>query len=456
MNFYAEYIPPACATVNNLGTSHFLPQNRAGSRGGITQALSGIKAAGLHGVGLGQIAALTPNQYLDAGQFLYSSTKNCWLTMQHDGNLVVYDAAGQPLWASNTRGSGGVRAIMQTDGNFVVYKSYTSMAPSQAVWASGTYGNPGAWITMQNDGNLVIYSQIIPANPNNVYSAPSDRPLWASNSASNTGLFGVPRGVGLAPAINMASQLAIIAASQATNDQIQALLNGQTDPTNASVISAIASIGTFAPALAAAAVPVTAAITNIQAQSTTTPAAANGATAAVNIVGLLALFAAGTATAASITQLATNLQMLTTTSLQIAATYYAQAIVIDGCPGSTADIALFQNAYNQYSAEVVRGGAGDGTAGGGGAHQSTITVSSALDAPTLAAMETLIPGSSTPLAACTALTSLPPPTPPNPIVVTTAAPVVVAPSNTTTIVVGVVAVAAIGGLIYVMAAKPKT
>jgi hypothetical protein len=139
----------------------------------------------LQGVGLGQIAAMTPGQQITAGQSLWSSTNNHQLIMQTDGNLVIYDQGGQPIWASNTRGSGGVRAIMQTDGNFVIYKSYTSSSPSEAVWASGTYGHPGAWITMQNDGNLVIYTPIQPANPNVYGSQPSDRPLWASDNSTS-------------------------------------------------------------------------------------------------------------------------------------------------------------------------------------------------------------------------------------------------------------------------------
>ena len=51
--------------------------------------------------------------------------------MQRDGNLVLYSAGGQALWASGTRGVAGAWAVMQLDGNFVVYSK-----TGRAVWAS--------------------------------------------------------------------------------------------------------------------------------------------------------------------------------------------------------------------------------------------------------------------------------------------------------------------------------
>jgi hypothetical protein len=71
------------------------------------------------------------------------------LTMQADGNLVVY-RDGAAVWASNTEGRGQT-AYLQGDGNLVVYGA------SEAVWASGTEGHPGATIEVQDDGNVVVY-----------------------------------------------------------------------------------------------------------------------------------------------------------------------------------------------------------------------------------------------------------------------------------------------------------
>jgi hypothetical protein len=95
---------------------------------------------------------LTANQELTANQSLTSCNGDYTLTMQGDGNLVLYQGS-TALWASNTAGTAADEAIMQGDGNFVVYTSAGS-----ALWASNTAGNPGADLLMQNDGNLVVYS----------------------------------------------------------------------------------------------------------------------------------------------------------------------------------------------------------------------------------------------------------------------------------------------------------
>jgi hypothetical protein len=95
---------------------------------------------------------LPAGQQLTAGQSLASCNGDYTLDMQGDGNLVLYQN-GTPLWASNTSGSAADEAIMQDDGNLVLYTSSGS-----PVWASGTVGNDGADLVVQNDGNVVIYS----------------------------------------------------------------------------------------------------------------------------------------------------------------------------------------------------------------------------------------------------------------------------------------------------------
>jgi hypothetical protein len=95
---------------------------------------------------------LTANHELTANQSLTSCNGDYTLTMQGDGNLVLYQGS-TALWASNTAGTAADEAIMQGDGNFVVYTSAGS-----PLWASGTAGNPGADLVVQNDGNVVVYS----------------------------------------------------------------------------------------------------------------------------------------------------------------------------------------------------------------------------------------------------------------------------------------------------------
>jgi hypothetical protein len=73
------------------------------------------------------------------------------LTLQTDGNLVLYDhkMGTGPVWATGVRGD---YAVMQSDGNFVLYQW-----SGHAVWASGTWRYPGSYLALQDDGNLVVY-----------------------------------------------------------------------------------------------------------------------------------------------------------------------------------------------------------------------------------------------------------------------------------------------------------
>lgn len=109
---------------------------------------------------------LQSDQALEPDEGLRSHDGRALAVMQADGNLVVYQATGDEhtaLWATGTSAAGS-RAIMQDDGNLVVYGP-----DGVAHWAAGTDGNPGAWLVIQDDGNLVIY-------------AAAGGPLWASNT----------------------------------------------------------------------------------------------------------------------------------------------------------------------------------------------------------------------------------------------------------------------------------
>lgn len=93
---------------------------------------------------------LAPGTQLYMGQSIRSYTGKYSLTMQADGNLVMYrnDGTVRYRFAKN-----GWFAAMQTDGNFVEYNGM--MSP---IWNSGTGGHPGSIVAVQDDGNLVVYS----------------------------------------------------------------------------------------------------------------------------------------------------------------------------------------------------------------------------------------------------------------------------------------------------------
>ena len=67
-----------------------------------------------------------------------------------------WGSVGKGLHESSNepRGIRAAEAIMQYDGNFVVY----DLEHGTPVWSTHTDGNPGAYLNVQGDGNLVIYS----------------------------------------------------------------------------------------------------------------------------------------------------------------------------------------------------------------------------------------------------------------------------------------------------------
>lgn len=106
------------------------------------------------------------------------------LVVQDDGNMVIYSAGGGVLWSSGSSvpnyqayvnegqyggemfafqqiksANGQYTLTMQKDGNLVLY------SPNRALWQAGTSGNPFSRLAVQSDGNLVVYDM-------------NHRPLW--------------------------------------------------------------------------------------------------------------------------------------------------------------------------------------------------------------------------------------------------------------------------------------
>ncbi len=89
---------------------------------------------------------------LRTGQSLVSANGLYTLTLQPDGNLVLYYQQTL-LWASDTVGTGANHLRMGRDGNLVLSGSGSAM-----VWSSNTSGKGAANLVLQDDGNLVIYT----------------------------------------------------------------------------------------------------------------------------------------------------------------------------------------------------------------------------------------------------------------------------------------------------------
>ena len=93
----------------------------------------------------------------------WNTCSNYKFIFQNDGNLVLYNRAGSPIFATGTNDRADLLAV-QADGNIVLYGS------NGAVWSTGTGGVAGAFLAIQWDGNIVVYSR-------------NNSPLWSSNTS---------------------------------------------------------------------------------------------------------------------------------------------------------------------------------------------------------------------------------------------------------------------------------
>ena len=111
---------------------------------------------------------LLPGERLNPGNFLKQD--RYMLIMQEDCNLVLYNL-NKPEWETNTANRGSRCFVtLQSDGNFVIYDEYEER--NEAIWASNTDGQNGNYvIILQKDGNLVLYSKPIFATGTNRFGS---------------------------------------------------------------------------------------------------------------------------------------------------------------------------------------------------------------------------------------------------------------------------------------------
>jgi hypothetical protein len=110
--------------------------------------------------------------FLLPGQYTYSPNGNFSLTLRTNGYLSAVGPDHLSIW--NPPGFQGrfiqvIEAILQTDGNLVLYGPNNADGTAHPLWASNTGGHSGARLRVRDDGNVVIYQ--------NGYA------LWATNTA---------------------------------------------------------------------------------------------------------------------------------------------------------------------------------------------------------------------------------------------------------------------------------
>jgi len=135
-----------------------MTKNRIGTALLLLSMAAPVWAASLHG-----------GESLQQGQRLYSDDLHYFAIMQWDGNFVVYrnNQATTAVWSTGSVGSGASAAVMQTDGNFVLYTH-----DGRPVWWTSSNG-PGRIFTVTELGQAMVLSV---------------RPTWSSG----TGIAGMP------------------------------------------------------------------------------------------------------------------------------------------------------------------------------------------------------------------------------------------------------------------------
>ncbi|MEU1212141.1 mannose-binding protein [Streptomyces sp. NPDC005791] len=78
------------------------------------------------------------------------TTNRIRMVMQADGNLVVLNEFGKPIWASMTFGQNH-RAIFQPDGNLVIHNG-----DDRPIWASKTHDFAGAQLVLRADAKVAV------------------------------------------------------------------------------------------------------------------------------------------------------------------------------------------------------------------------------------------------------------------------------------------------------------
>lgn len=107
---------------------------------------------------------LLMGQTLFPGQCMASDSGRFVLSMQTQGNLVLYDSTPNPspwtvVWVVPGNPMGNNYAVMQTAGNFVLYR-HNSNGTNTPLWAT-TSSSPGpGFVWLQDDGNLNVYTAI--------------------------------------------------------------------------------------------------------------------------------------------------------------------------------------------------------------------------------------------------------------------------------------------------------
>jgi len=108
-----------------------------------------VEAGSAPGV-VGRVDSLLNGRSLGSTQSLVSPSGAYRAVMQADGNFVVYGPNGAPLWATGTVTGPGTHVALWGTGEIIV-----SNAAGTIVWRSGNSSGPTTTLRLRNDGDLI-------------------------------------------------------------------------------------------------------------------------------------------------------------------------------------------------------------------------------------------------------------------------------------------------------------
>ena len=190
-------------------------------------------------------------------------TETSQLVLTEEGSLVLLSPSGEQLWTAENNGvqvKGAVQALMQTDGNFVLYSQVQPTnqpgAAQFALWASGTnYNDPGTYLQLGSDGGLYIKNssgQILStlnsgnANISNPSVLNEQQELLGGNSLSASATLTEITVTKNAPTTNIptsnsTSEIASVNAETMTPDSVNQSGNKATQNLSSSIVNTAAS-----------------------------------------------------------------------------------------------------------------------------------------------------------------------------------------------------------------------
>lgn len=107
--------------------------------------------------------------HLSTNQYLMSPNRQFVAILQEDGNFVVYnkDKSGQASFATGTNNGRANQVQLRNDGHITVIDKSN---PENPFWKSRRNADGGeCFLVMQDDGNLVGYKGTNDTSPSNAY-----------------------------------------------------------------------------------------------------------------------------------------------------------------------------------------------------------------------------------------------------------------------------------------------